>query len=70
MSSFGRILVPQVRLKLVDRCRRHEHVEVAGSSLHALAKLLQKLVTTKGLIGHHEVPTHDPHPQQQLSAGA
>jgi hypothetical protein len=45
-------------------------VEVAGSSLHALAKLLQKLVTTKGQIGHHEVPTHDPHPRQQLSARA
>jgi hypothetical protein len=59
-----------VRLELVGRRRRHEHVEVGGSSPHALAKLLQKLVTTKGLIGHHEVPTHDPHPQQQLSAGA
>jgi hypothetical protein len=59
-----------VRIKLVDQRGRHEHVEVARSSLHVFAKLLQKLVTTKGLIGHHEVPTHDPHPQQQLSAGA
>jgi hypothetical protein len=59
---FGRILVDPVRLELVDRGRRHEDVEVAGSNLHALAKLLQELVTTKGLIGHHEVPTHHPHP--------
>jgi hypothetical protein len=36
-----------VRLELVDRRRRHEHVDVTGSSLHALAKLLQKLVTTR-----------------------
>jgi hypothetical protein len=64
---FGRILVDPVRLELVDRGRRHEDVEVAGSNLHALAKLLQELVTTKGLIGHHEVPTHHPHPAAAVS---
>jgi hypothetical protein len=26
--------------------------------------------SSPGLIGYHEVPTHDPHPQQRLSAGA
>jgi hypothetical protein len=45
-TPLSRIPGPQAA-QLVDRRRRHEHVELTGSSLHTLAKLLQTLVTIR-----------------------